>query len=80
MAKKLDRKKVNFMLTKEIRLQLNELIPAGERSDFINETLEKALLKYKRTKASVEIDKWRKKLNLHMTTEEIIKLKNYGRE
>lgn len=80
MAKKLDRKKVNFMLTKEVRMQLNELIPSGERSDFINETLQKALIKYSRQKAIEAIDKFRKENKIRMTTEEIIKLKNYGRD
>ena len=80
MVKKMDRKKVNFMLTKDIRIQLNQLIPAGERSDFINQALQKALVKYSRQKAMEAIEKFRKENKISITTEEIIKLKNYGRQ
>ena len=80
MAKKLDRKKVNFMISKELLVELNQLIPSGDRSDFVNRTIKEALTRYSRQKAFEEIDKNRKNWKLKMTTEEILKLKNHGRE
>lgn len=75
-----ERKKVNFMISKEILKSLHQVIPAGERSDFVNEALEDALIDYSRKKAFEQIEKFRKEWKLKMTTDEIIKLKNYGRE
>ncbi|MBI5753737.1 hypothetical protein HZA40_01170 [Candidatus Peregrinibacteria bacterium] len=80
MKKHLNREKVNFMISKENMMQLKQLIPAGERSDFINKTLEEAIKSYKRRKASEEMDKLSARLNLKMSTEELIKIKNYGRK
>jgi ABC-type amino acid transport substrate-binding protein len=57
MKKNLNREKVNFMISKEILMQFRQLIPAGERSDFMNETLEEALTQYSRKKASEAMDK-----------------------
>ena len=80
MRKTLDRKKVNFMINRETLMQFYQLIPAGERSDFLNVSLKEAIINYGRRKASEEIDKLAKVLNLKMSTREIIKLKNYGRK
>lgn len=80
MKKYLDRQKVNFMISKETLMQFRQMIPAGERSDFMDKVLKEALVSYRRRKASEEIDKLSQKLNLKMSTEELIKLKNYGRK
>ncbi len=74
------RKKVNFMVNQETLSALKEWIPAGDRSNFVNGALEDAVRRYKRQKASDMMDELRKKANLRLTTAEIIKLKNYGRE
>lgn len=76
----MDRKKVNFMIDQETLKKLYQLIPAGKRSDFVNESLKEAIVLFSRKKASQEIDKLRDVLNLKLSTEEIIKLKNYGRK
>ena len=80
MKKHLNREKVNFMISKENMMQLQQLIPAGQRSNFINKTLEEAFKAYKRHKASEEIDKLSEQLQLKISTEELIQLKNYGRK
>lgn len=80
MKKYLNREKINFMISKENIMLLKQLIPAGERSDFINKTLEEAMKSYKRHKASEEIDKFRSVWKLKMSNEELLKLKNYGRQ
>jgi len=76
----LDREKVNFMISKDVLAELKEWIPAGERSDFVNEALEEAVLDFQRRKASASMDAFREKNKLSMTTAEIIRLKNYGRK
>lgn len=68
------------MIARETLMQFYQLIPAGERSDFLNVSLKEALISYSRRKASEQIDKLAKMLNLKMSTKEIIKLKNYGRK
>lgn len=80
MRKILDRKKVNFMIGRETLMQFYQLIPSGERSNFLNTTLKEALINYGRQKASEQIDKFRKEWKLKLSTEELIQLKNYGRE
>lgn len=79
MAQTKNRKKVNFMIDKNILVRIVELLPAGKRSDFVNEALTDAIIHYGRKRASDEMDKLREKMKLRMTTKEIIKLKNYGR-
>lgn len=68
------------MINRETLMRFYQLIPAGERSDFLNGTLKEALINYGRRKASEQIDKFRKEWKLKLSTKEIIKLKNYGRE
>lgn len=68
------------MISRATLMQFYQLIPSGERSDFLNTTLKEALINYGCRKASEEIDKLAKALNLKMSTREIIKLKNYGRK
>ena len=80
-AKAVDaRKKVNFMVNHETLEALKEWIPAGDRSNFVNGALEYAVRRYKREKAFQLIDELREKAKIRMSTAEMIKLKNYGRE
>ncbi|MBI4127291.1 hypothetical protein HY463_01130 [Candidatus Peregrinibacteria bacterium] len=60
--------------------EFKNLIPEGERSDFINEAIKRGLEDFRNKKAFENIDKLREELDLRMTTKEIIKLKNYGRK
>ena len=76
----LDREKVNFMISKPVLLNLKSLIPAGERSDFVDDALDAALLQFQRKKAIEGMDAFRKKYKLTMTTAEILRLRNYGRK
>lgn len=68
------------MISKEILKSLHQVIPAGQRSDFVNEALEDALIDYSRKKAFEKLEKFRKENGIFLSTEEIIKLKNYGRK
>ncbi len=74
------RKKTNFMVDIQVLQDIKHYVPEGQRSDFINECLEEALTSFKRKKASELMDQMREKLNIKLTTKEIIKLKNYGRD
>lgn len=74
------REKVNFMVNRNILIDLKKWIPAGERSNFVNGALEKAILRFKREKAFVAMDELREKAKLRMTDAEIIRFKNYGRK
>ena len=79
MHKFSERKKVNFMVNKELLYKIQAIIPAGERSDFVNQALDDAIVKYGRIKASRAMDEFAKSHKISMSTEEFIKLKNYGR-
>lgn len=79
MQKTYERKKVNFMINKEILIRIEELLPPGKRSDFINGILEEALTQYGREMAGKGIDELASQLHLKIDTDEIIELKNYGR-
>ena len=59
---------------------LQIFVPAGKRSDFINEAVEEALLRFRRNKAGEGIMKIRKAAKLKLSTEEILKCRDYGRE
>ena len=71
---------MNFMLDEKVILKIKQYIPQGERSDFANEAFEEALDLFARTKACEEMDKIRTENPVSITTEEFIRLKNYGRE
>ncbi len=61
--------------------QMKSLIPAGERSDFVNEAMEKALIQFGRQKAFDEGTKLKEKLNLKIgSDEELLKKIRYGRK
>jgi hypothetical protein len=82
-SRKGERKRVNFMINKAILAEIRTLVPSGEMSDFVNEALEKAMIQFSRIKASEGMDKLAEilsKKGVRMSTEEFIKLKNYGRE
>lgn len=72
--------KINFMIGEELAAKLQSLIPAGERSDFVNEALDEAVRKYKMGVAFKAMDRFAKKHKLRMSDKEIIKLKDYGRK
>lgn len=74
------RKKVNFMVNESLLVELNIYIPAGERSDFVNQAIEESIAQYKNRKAFEGMEKLRKKYHIHLSTKEIIKAKNYGRD
>lgn len=57
---------VNISVVKE----LNEMIPSGERSDFVNEAIENALTQFSREKAYEETKRLREKLNLKIKSDE----------
>ena len=80
MAPKIERKKVNFMVDKAILVKLESLIPAGKRSDFVNESLEWSLSKEKKKIAGEGMRRLAKKINLSMSMNEIRKLRDYGRK
>lgn len=48
-------KKMLFVLDEEVKKELEDLIPAGQRSRVINEALRKELLLLKRKKATEEL-------------------------
>lgn len=80
MAKKLDRKKINFMVDNALLAQFFQIVPSGERSDFVNQALKVALTDYGRKRAASEMDKLCESMNLKFSTDEFFKLKNHGRE
>ncbi len=78
--KTLNRKKINFMIDSNIEIEIKRWIPEGERSDFANEAFERALTLFRRKKVCENMDKIAREGKMKFTDEEIIKLKNYGRE
>ncbi len=74
------RKKTNFMIDIHVLQEIKEFIPDGERSDFLNYSIQRGLEDFRNKVAFEGIREMRKKAKLKMTTEEFIKLKNYGRE
>ena len=59
---------------------MEDVIPKGERSSFVNEVLEEALIRQQRKNAFRAMDKLREKANIRITDEEIRKYRNYGRQ
>lgn len=78
-GKESKREKINFMLNRDILVELKQWIPAGERSNFVNGALQEAIIQFKREKAFKAMDELREKAKIRMTTKEFIRLKNYGR-
>jgi metal-responsive CopG/Arc/MetJ family transcriptional regulator len=76
----LRRKRANFMFKATVLEELEELIPAGSRSEFVNDVVEEALIQFSRKKAFELIDEF-KKTHRHkkMADEELLKDIRYGR-
>lgn len=73
------KKRVNFTISISVIHELESLIPAGDRSDFVNNAIEEALIQYGRERAAKALKQARKKLKLNLSTEEILKDIRYGR-
>lgn len=48
-------KKLNFFVEEDIREELDELVPAGQKSKIINEALRKELLRIRREKVTEKL-------------------------
>lgn len=64
------RKRLNFMVDHSVAQELNETIPSGERSDFVNMAIDQALIRFSREKAYEETTQLREKLNLKIGSDE----------
>ena len=73
-------KKMNFMIELRVIENMEDVIPKGERSSFVNEVLEEALIRKQRKNAFRAMDKLREKANIRITDKEIRKYRNYGRQ
>lgn len=76
MKKHSNREKVNFMISKEILVQFRQLIPSGERSDFVNDALEDAIIDYGRRKASEAMDKIAMESGRKFSTKDFLKTRH----
>jgi|GEM_PF-2722339 hypothetical protein len=65
------RKKMNFMVDEEVAAKLEQLVPAGERSDFFNHAMNEALTLYGRRRAFEFFEDFRKKQKKLWKTDEI---------
>lgn len=74
-----ERKRTNFMINVQILGQIEKIVPQRKRSDFVNQALEEAINSCLRKKAVESMDVLAKQNDLRMSTEEFVKLKNYGR-
>jgi metal-responsive CopG/Arc/MetJ family transcriptional regulator len=79
-AQKEERKKINFMVSKKLLEELSAFVPQGQRSDFVNEALKEALDLFRRRKSVENMEKLRQEMKITISNDELIKLKNYGRE
>ncbi len=68
------------MVDQIVITEMQALVPAGQRSDFVNAALHSALLQFGRNLAVQKIDEFKMTHKLTITTEEIIQAKNHGRE
>ncbi len=64
------RKRLNFMVDPFIAMELTQMIPSGQRSEFVNKAIEKALVQFSREKAYEETKELREKLNLKIGSDE----------
>lgn len=78
--KQSSREKINFMLDRELVLEMKQYVPEGERSDFANLAFEQALIDFKRKKAYEEIKKLRELNKVRLSTKEILEARDYGRK
>jgi hypothetical protein len=72
-------KRVNFMISDDIRKEFEELVPAGERSRIVNEALRKELLTIKRKKLTEKLISLRAEGKM-LSTGEIIETIRKDRE
>jgi len=82
MAKTKQRKKINYMVNKDLLINFYTLVPPGKRSDAINEALEEWMIQRGREIASDAIDRLReedKKRGITLTNQEFIKIRDEGR-
>ena len=67
------RRKVNFMVDENIMERLEQYIPQGERSDFVNHAMNQKLQEYGRKKAFEFIEEFKKTQTKTWTSEKIVK-------
>ncbi len=70
----LPRKRTNLMINVALLEQMDLLLPAGERSDFVNEALEEKLIDLSRLKALARMNESIKKQKKVHSTKEILKI------
>jgi len=63
-------KKINFMISDDVRKEFERLVPSGERSKVVNEALRKELNYIKRQRLTEQLLLLRRKQNL--STKEIV--------
>lgn len=73
-------KRLNIVIRAEVWDGLTKKVPAGERTNFINDLIEKELQRQSRKEAWEYIQNVRNNNPITATTEEILRLKNYGRK
>jgi Mg/Co/Ni transporter MgtE len=66
-------KKLNFFVEEDIRKELDELVPAGQKSKIINEALRKELLRIRREKVTEKLVALKSR-GPKVTQKEIVKL------
>ena len=66
-------KKLNFFVEEDIRKELDELVPAGQKSKIINEALPKELLRIRREKVTEKLVVLKSR-GPKVTQKEIVKL------
>ncbi len=77
----IQRKRINFMADTSLLEEMDELVPGGSRSDFINEAIEHFLTRFSRKKAGEEMDAIRKVLHLKLgSDEQLLKKIRHGRK
>ncbi len=71
----------NFMIKSSVLKEMEQLIPKGEWSGFVNTALEEAMIDFSRKKASELIDKFRNEKGLKLPSDnELKKQIRYGLE
>lgn len=74
------KKRLNFIVEAFVAEELKEVIPSGERSGFVSQAIQKALVQFSREKAYKETKELRKKLNLKIgNNEKLYKIIRSGR-
>ena len=68
----IQRKRINFMADTSLLEEMEELVPGGSRSDFINEAIEQFLTRFSKKAAREEAAVLREKLNLKIGSNEAL--------